>query len=249
MAIKPYTRKPLTRQVLHTLVRNIADRGLTVDDRLPTERELAAELQVSRNTVREAMGSLEAIGAVTRCSKRGAVIKPIDLSALAEISQVFLLRSAADFDELLAARRAFEIGLLPLVASHATPDDFQQMEAANAQIESEAAAGWLPLEGDLAFHKAVLNASHNRFLIQFGRLLEEFFRAVRSRGRAEPQPKAYGRTLKEHRRIIEALRAGDVRLAQRIMQRHLQLEIGAGAGADKRRSTAVRGRKRNSAQP
>jgi GntR family transcriptional repressor for pyruvate dehydrogenase complex len=219
MTAKPLARQPLTRQVLQSLIQNIADRGLGADDRLPTERELAAELQVSRNTVREALGSLEAIGAVDRSPKRGAVLKPVDLSALAGISQSLLIRSAADFEELLAARQAFEIGLLPLVALHATPDDFLQMEAANLTIETEVAAGWIPLEGDLAFHKAVLHASHNRFLIQFGKLLDEFFRGFRSRTASDPS--VFSRTLMEHRQIAQALRDGDASLAQRIMERHL----------------------------
>lgn len=227
MASPSLTRQPLARQVLQSLLQNIAARGLAANDRLPTERELAAELQVSRNTVREALGSLEAIGAVTRSPKRGAVLQPVDLSALAGISQVFLLRSAADFEELLVARRAFEIGLLPLVAAHATPDDFRQMEAANAMIQAEVAAGWLPLDGDLAFHKAILNASHNRFLIQFGRLLEEFFRAARSR--TAPNESVYRRTLREHQQIARALAAGNVREAQRLMEGHLNPQPGRAA--------------------
>jgi len=227
MPAKIPTRQPLTRQVLQILVQKIVARGLVPNDRLPTEHELAAELQVSRNTVREALGSLEAIGAITRSPKRGAVLQPVDLSALAGISQVFLLRSAADFEELLVARRTFEIGLLPLVAEHATPDDFQQMEAANAMIEAEVAAGWLPLDGDLAFHKAILNASHNRFLIQFGRLLEAFFRAARSR--TVPNENVYRRTLKEHQQIVQALAAGNVHEAQRLMEKHLNPRQGRAA--------------------
>jgi DNA-binding FadR family transcriptional regulator len=156
-------------------------------------------------------------------------LKPVDLSALAGISQVFLLQSAADFEELLVARRAFEIGLLPLVAGHATPDDFQQMEAANAMIEAEVAAGWLPLEGDLAFHKAILNASHNRFLIQFGRLLDEYFLA--SRSRAAPNKSVYRRTLKEHRQLVQALVAGNAREAQRLMEMHLNPQQRQGRAA------------------
>lgn len=242
MNARTLARQPLTRQVLQRLIQNIADRGLVAEDRLPTERELAAELQVSRNTVREALGSLEAIGAVTRSPKRGAVLKPVDLSALAGISQVFLLRSVADFEELLAARRAFEIGLLPLVASHATPHDFQQMEAAHALLESEVAAGWLPLEGDLAFHKAILNASHNRFLIQFGRLLEEFFRG--SQSRTAPRPDVYQRTLKEHRKIAQALQEGDARRAQQLMEKHLNPGVKVAAKATPKRSLPAKNRNR-----
>jgi GntR family transcriptional regulator, transcriptional repressor for pyruvate dehydrogenase complex len=219
MAANSVKRQPLSRQVLQSLVQNIAARGLTAEDRLPTERELAIELQVSRNTIREALGSLEAIGAVTRSPKRGAFLKQVDLSALAGISQAFLIQSATDYEELLVARRAFEIGLLPLVVSHATQDDYQQMEAANLMMESEVAAGWLPIEGDLAYHKAILNASHNRFLIQFGKLLEEFFR--RDRNRVASNNSTHQRTLKEHRQIMQALVAGNARKAQRVMEKHL----------------------------
>jgi GntR family transcriptional regulator, transcriptional repressor for pyruvate dehydrogenase complex len=219
MPAKRPPRQYLTRQVLQILTQRIVARGLGPNDRLPTEHELAAELDVSRNTVREALGSLEAIGAISRRPKRGAVLQPVDLSALAGISQVFLLRSAADFAELLVARRAFEIGLLPLVAEHATPHDFQQMEAANALIVAEVDAGWLPLDGDLAFHKAILNASHNRFLIQFGRLLEAFFCAARTR--TSPDERVAQRTLREHRQIVQALTAGNVSTAQRVMEKHL----------------------------
>jgi len=244
MPVKTFVRQPLTRQVLRSLLQNIAARGLRPNDRLPTERDLAAELQVSRNTVREALGSLEAIGALARSPKRGAVLKPVDFSALADISQVFLLRSAADFEELLVARRAFEIGLLPLVAQHGTPDDFQQMEAGNALYESEVAAGWLPVEGDLAFHKAILHASHNRFLIQFGRLLEEFFRAVRSR--LVPNKVAYRRTVKEHRQIIQLLSSGKVREAQRLMGRHLNPKAACQktTAPSRKRAAAGTGRRR-----
>lgn len=232
---QPVVRQPLPRQVLESLMQEIAARRLGPEDRLPTERELAAELGVSRNTVREALGSLEAIGAVSRSPKRGAVLKPVDFSALAQISQAFLLRSADDFAELLEARRAFEIGLLPLAASQATAEDIEQMEAANRAIESEVAAGGLPVEGDLAFHLAVLNASHNRFLIQFGKLLEEFFRAARPR--VVPDEARNRRTLLEHRQIVRALAAGDGRRAQRLMQQHLDPgppPVGAATATKKR---------------
>ncbi len=235
---QPVVRQPLPRQVLQSLVSSIAARQLGPDDRLPTERELAAELGVSRNTVREALGSLEAIGAVTRSPKRGAVLKPVDFSALAQISQVFLLRSASDFAELLDARRAFEIGLLPLVVAHATDEDFAQMEAANRVIESEVAAGWLPVEGDLAFHLAVLNASHNRFLIQFGKLLEAFFRAAEPR--IVPNEALYRRTLKEHRQLIRALSSRNARRAQRLMEQHLNPPPEPSRAADKRKSSQVK---------
>jgi len=231
-------RQPLTRQVLQSLVDSIAARKLQPEDRLPTERDLAEELRVSRNTVREALGSLEAIGAVARSPKRGAVLKPIDLSALAGISQAFLLQSADDFQELLVARGALEAAVLPLVAQRASDADFQALEAANAQVAADAQAGRVPLEADLGFHKALLQASHNRFLIQFGRLLEEFFRACRSRTALDPAGQR--RTLREHRQIIAALRSGNAGRAQRVLSRHLLPFVEAPLAAALPRAGGVR---------
>lgn len=216
---EPIARRPLAQQVLRNLGRRIADHNLAAGDRLPTERELAAELRVSRSTVREALRSLEAIGAVSRSPKRGAVLKPVDFGLLAEISQALLLRSTDDLQELLVARRLLEVGLLPLVARRATAADYAALETANRQIEAEVAAGWLPVDGDLAFHAALLRASHNRFLIQFGTLLEEFFRAVRPR--IVTTDAANRRTVAEHREIVRALKAGDVARAARVIEKHL----------------------------
>jgi GntR family transcriptional regulator, transcriptional repressor for pyruvate dehydrogenase complex len=216
---EPVSRQPLAQQVLRSLGRRIAADNLSAGDRLPTERELAAELRVSRNTVREALRSLEAIGALARRPKRGSVLQAVDFSLVAEISQALMMRSPADLHELLVARRLLEVGLLPIVAECAVAADYAAMECANRQIESEVAAGGLPVEGDLAFHSALLRASHNRFLIQFGTLLEGFFRAVRPRVVANDT--ANRRTLEEHRAIVRALQAKDIRRARRIMEEHL----------------------------
>lgn len=244
---KPVPRQPLTQQVLRSLVRQIAAHNLGVGDRLPTERDLAAELGVSRSTVREALRSLEAIGAVTRRPKRGAVLAPVDFGLVAEISQALMLRSTADLRELLGARCLLELGLLPLVVQQAGAADYEAMEAANRQGEAELAAGWLPVEGDLAFHRALLQASHNRFVIQFGALLDEFFRSIQPRLKSNPA--ASQRTLAEHRKIISALKAGNARKAQRLMEKHLQQYwrmAGLRATDAGRRGAASRGLKRAS---
>ena len=106
-------------------------------------RAVAKGLGVSRNTVREALRSLEAIGALTRRPNRGSVLQPVDFALVAEISQALMMRSTADLHELLVARRLLEVGLLPIAAERAVAADYAAMESANRRIESEAAAGWL----------------------------------------------------------------------------------------------------------
>jgi GntR family transcriptional repressor for pyruvate dehydrogenase complex len=217
--LKPVEYQPLSRQVLRSLLENISSRGLGPEDKLPTERELASDLGVGRNTVREALKSLEMIGALERRPKRGSVIQAVDLSLLGEVTQALWLRTDEDAIEMYEARRTIELGVLRLAAANATEEDFQRMEEANAQMEDDHAQGFAPTESDAAFHQALLSASHNRFLIQFGRLLEEFFREARRLSRHDEA--VARRTLTEHRQIVAALRRGHVAQAERIMTEHL----------------------------
>ena len=217
--LKPVEYQPLSRQVLRSLLENISTRGLGPEDKLPTERELAHDLGVGRNTVREALKSLEMIGALERRPKRGSVIQAVDLSLLGEVTQALWLRTDEDVFEMYEARRTIELGVLRLAVANATEEDYQRMEEANEQMERDHEQGFAPTESDAAFHQALLGASHNRFLIQFGRLLEEFFRDVRQRYQHDDA--VAKRTLDEHRQIVIALRRGHVAQAERLMESHL----------------------------
>ena len=212
-------RKALSREVLGSIRRYIVSRKLQPGDRLPTERDLAADLGVSRNTVREALTTLEALGALDRHPGRGAVLQPIDLSLLAEISQFLMVRSAADINDLFVARRVLEISLLPLVAENANEEQFQRMEMANRLMEAEIEADGIAVDGDVAFHRALLAAANNKFLAQFGDLIQEFFRDRRTRLLVDAN--VARNAVEEHRQMIHHLRARDVAAAQAVMERHL----------------------------
>lgn len=217
-ALAAVKRQPLSRQVLRTLRDYIEEHNLQAGDRLPTERDLAAELQVSRNTVREALGVLEAIGVIKRLPKLGAVLQPANLELLGEVTQ-FLMRSRGDLEQLFEARRTLEISLMPLVVAHAGEDDFVQLEASIAQMETDIERGGLGTEGDVEFHRVLLQAAGNALLLQFGALIQEFFRAPRTRLLLDPETAK--NSIADHHKIVEALRAGDANAAQQAMEQHL----------------------------
>ncbi len=217
-ALATVKRQPLSRQVLRTLRDYIEQHDLQPGDRLPTERDLAADLGVSRNTVREALGVLEAIGVVKRLPKLGAVLQPANLELLGEVTQ-FLMRSRGDLEQLFEARRTLEISLMPLVVAHASEDDFGQLEASIAQMKTDIERGGLGTEGDVEFHRVLLQAAGNALLLQFGALIQEFFRAMRTRMLLDP--KTAKNSIADHHKIIAALRAGDVGAAQHAMEQHL----------------------------
>ncbi len=212
-------KKPLSREVLGSLRRYIVSRKLQPGDKLPTERELAADLGVSRTTVREALTTLETLGALDRHPGRGAVLQPIDFGLLAEISQFLMVRSAADIDELFIARRVLELSVLPIVAACAGEEQFRRMEMANQLMEAEIEADGIAVDGDIAFHRALLAAANNKFLAQFGDLIQEFFRDRRTRLLVDTE--AARQAVGEHREIVRLLRDKKVTEAEALMTAHI----------------------------
>ena len=217
-AISTIKRQPLSQQVLRSLRQYIEEHDLQPGDKLPTERDLAADLGVSRNTVRESLGVLEAIGIVKRLPKVGAVLQDADLDLLGEVTQ-FLMRSRGDLEQLFEARRTLEISLMPLIVANADDEDFAALEASIVQMERDIERGGLGTEGDVEFHRVLLQAANNALLLQFGALIQEFFRAPRTRMLLDPATAQ--NSIADHRRIIEALRDRDVVAAQKAMETHL----------------------------
>ncbi len=216
--IAPLKRQPLSRQVLRSLREYIELHNLQAGDRLPTERDLAAALGVSRNTVREALGVLEAIGVIKRLPKLGAVLQAANLELLGEVTQ-FLMRSRGDLEQIYEARHTLEISLMPLVVANATEADFGALEASIEQMKRDIERGGLGTDGDLEFHHVLLRAAGNSLLMQFGALIQEFFRAPRTRMLLDPEKAT--NSINDHCAIITALRAGDVEEAQSLMKKHL----------------------------
>jgi DNA-binding FadR family transcriptional regulator len=181
--------------------------------RLPTERELARSLGVTRAAVRQALSYLEADGRVSREVGRGTFLR---LSAVDHADDV----GPAD---VMAARELFEPQVIPLVVTHATPRDFVELdrclrggEAAGSAEEFE---HW-----DDAFHHTIVVAAHNRLLlrmyasIEAGRHGPVWGNLKRSHDSRERR----ALYIADHLRIVEALRTREVDAALEATRVHLE---------------------------
>ena len=220
------TRQAIPGQVLKQLRQYIIDHDLKPGDRLPTERQLAEDLKVSRNSVREALTSLESVGAVSRRPKIGCVLQPIDMAMLAEVTQFQMLRDSKDLTELFIARQLLEESILPLAVANATEQDLQTLTANTEAMATAIEQGQMVYDLDEAFHRALFTAAHNKFLFQFGSLIQVFFRESRRQLRASAdQPNS---TVVEHRAIVAAISRRDANAAQKQMRHHLSNYVRAG---------------------
>jgi GntR family transcriptional repressor for pyruvate dehydrogenase complex len=206
--------------IASALVERVLSGHLSAGDRLPSERLLAVEFGASRPMVREALRTLCERGLIEVEPGRGAFVRsdtgprrfqPLDLE---------YRRRGTTARQLSEARLMLETGAAALATEHANAGDLADLEGALERLEASAT----PLDrvrNDLAFHTALVAASHNP-------VIETMFASiqvltvelmVRSAGDAEVvrQSGPY------HRTAFEAIRDGNATAARAAIHAHLSI--------------------------
>ncbi|HEX8527848.1 FadR/GntR family transcriptional regulator [Allosphingosinicella sp.] len=176
----------------------------------PTEAELAKEHSVSRSVTREAVKMLTAKGLLTARPRKGTSVQPPSSWNLFDpdvlrwlMERKFSLNLLRQFSEL---RVAIEPMAAALAAAAADSDEIEAIAAGYRRMEAAEAGGDDPLEADIAFHVAILNASANPFYIQFRDVV-----ATALRTSIQFTNRFKGRTadLASHRAVLSAIEVRD----------------------------------------
>lgn len=215
--LRPVSRQRLYEQVVEQLRAYVTDEGLHTGDRLPPERELAARLGVSRVSIKQAIVVLEVQGLVDVRHGGGTYLRHDSL--LVEPVETLVDRKRR-LPDVLEAREALETKLAELAAGRRTSDDLVEIDAALADMRSQIDAGEFGIDGDRRFHAAVTGAARSSLLAQFMRSIAE--QIAESRQESLRQSGRPLRSLGQHQRIADAIRAGDGRAAAGAMRRHVR---------------------------
>lgn len=211
-------RRRLYEQLAQRLIDYVEVTGLAVGDRLPSERDLAQALQVSRASVRQATVALEVRGTLEVRHGDGIFLRslPRDSGHLTE-----LMMRRHRLPAIIEAREALETQLAALAAARRTERDIAAMDGALASMAADIEAGGLGEQGDKLFHESVTAAARSPLLADFMRVLAAAISETRHSSLGEPgRPQ---RSLNAHRRIADAIRRGDVAAARQAMRRHLKM--------------------------
>ncbi|PSL17270.1 FadR/GntR family transcriptional regulator [Shimia abyssi] len=170
MKIDPTSKSDLSAQIAKSIRDAIISGDMIVDERLPSESELADQFDVSRPTVREALKRLAAQNLIRtqRGATGGAFVRRLSYDeARAQhvtTSTLLLSMNAVDFQTACEARYALERACAPLSAQRRTPDHLATMRA---EIHRQSQPG-LSDEGfcdsDVAFHRALVDGAGNPVL-------------------------------------------------------------------------------------
>ncbi len=219
MPLQAVEPQRLYRQIAEQLRLLISDGEFAVGARLPAERDLAKQLGVSRPSVREALIAMEVEGWVE--VRTGSGVYVLDRSSQAKTPQ--LAPTEWGPLELIRARRVVEGEIAAMAALQAKRKDIDGMRQAIDAMKIDAAQGVLPLEGDRAFHTAIVEACGNVVLIE---TVQTFWDS--RRGPLFTRLGGYFETIKswqsaiaEHEAIFAAICAHDGAAARQAMHAHM----------------------------
>ena len=219
MPLQTVTPQRLYRQIAEQLRALIGSGEYQTGARLPAERDIAKELGVSRPSVREALIALEVEGWVE--IRTGSGIYVLDRPAPGH--KVPAPTTEWGPLELIRARRVVEGEIASMVATQAKRRDFAAMDLAIQSMQKDADRGVVPLEGDRAFHSAIVHACGNTVLME---TVQSFWDSRRSPlfvrlGDYFETPKSWQSAIAEHHAILEAMRARDATAARSAMHTHM----------------------------
>lgn len=215
---EPVSHEPrLYRVVADRIQALIRDEHIQPGERLPSERDLAIKLSVSRASLREALLALELGGMIEVRGGSGVYVSAAAPSAAA------LQEAGPGPFEVLSARRLIEAEVAAIAARMATDSAVDAILRAVVEMERQHADKSSNEQADRNFHLAIARATGNSALVgvmgylwdQRGHLwhkLKEHFQTEELRLE----------TLADHRRIVEAIAARDPAAAKRAMRAHLE---------------------------
>ncbi len=219
MPFVPLSKTRLFEGVVEQIQEEIRKGVLKPGDKLPSERELAEMLNVSRNSLREALRTLEIMNYVEIKPGEGVYIKKIRMDdLLAPVTSAISMDKGMIMD-LLDVRDVIEAEMAQRAAIFATPEDIarigKSLEAAKAAIES----GESGLEEDSDFHMAIAQATHNTAFVMLMNIIKDSLTLSREATlQIKGQPL---RTLKDHEKVFEAIQKKDPEMARELMQEHI----------------------------
>jgi len=212
---------PLTEAAIRKLREMIISGKYPSGAKLPPEPQLAVELSLSRNTVREAVRALSTARVLDVRRGDGTYVTSLRPELLLEgIAFAVDLMQAELSLELLQVRRILEPAATALAAANIDEDALRGLEKTLLLMEESASNHAELVHHDADFHAQVAAASGNDTLASMLNGISS--RTLRARvWRGIIEEGATARTISEHARILEALRSGDADLAQATALTHV----------------------------
>jgi GntR family transcriptional repressor for pyruvate dehydrogenase complex len=220
LSFQPIKIKRIYEEIMEQLKDMISRGELRHGQKLPSERELAESLGVSRASVREALTALEAIGILDIRPGEGTFVRETSVSATFAPLAMVLEMEQNSMSQLMEVRRVLETEIAALAVQRATEEDLINIETnlnhmKTARTISEA------VEADLMFHFAIAEATHNSILLRIMNTVADLMHNTFRIQREELFAAKGQEIISEHEAIYQAIQDRSLETAKLKMLQHI----------------------------
>ena len=215
----PIRKSGVAEEISARLLKMIKDKQLLPGEKLPAERELAAMLQVSRPSLREALRALAIMNIIEIRQGDGTYVTSLEPDLLVQHLDFVVTLDDATILQLFEARKIVEVGVAALAARHTTSEQASRLERILEKSQDSLNDPQAFLEVDLELHECITDTAGNPFIKRFLTSLSRL--GLASRSRTVEIPGVRELTVQDHRAIVAAINAGDEDAAADAMLTHL----------------------------
>ncbi|MEX3786632.1 FadR/GntR family transcriptional regulator [Paraburkholderia sp. BR14374] len=223
--IPSFARKRISDVVSDQIKQLISEGSLMPGDRLPAERDLAAQLGVSRPSLREALIRLEADGYIETSGRGGFTVVDVTAPIISKPLAELLLQNPGTSADILELRQGLEAISTVYAAQRATATDLRKIRAAFEALKAASLSRDRAnlAELDAAFHLAIADSTHNVALAHVMHGIHTLIReGMRQYHRLIDYDDAMEKQLmSQHQAIYDAVVARDAPKARKAAERHL----------------------------
>jgi GntR family transcriptional regulator, transcriptional repressor for pyruvate dehydrogenase complex len=213
-------RNAVAGEAIDTIKQMIVRGDLTAGQRLPSERDLAVQLGVSRPSLREAIRALIALNILESRHGEGTFVSTLEPELLAEPIDFVLQVNDGAIISLFEARRVLEAGVAALAAERASDLELSELEdfvkAGRVKVNDPEAF----IVHDVEFHARLRKAARSPVLASL--LSSVSALSVASRRLTAQDPATRARALADHEAMVKVLKARDAEAARDKMVEHLE---------------------------
>ncbi len=211
------------RKVLDYIKTQIREGKLTIGGRLPAERELSNQLGVSRNSVREAIRTLDIMGVIVSQQGAGNYLSGNFENNLVETMSMMFFLNQIDYRQISQLRRALEMQALMLAIDYITKPEIERLKSILAQLEHETEEINVVLDKQL--HYNIAQASRNTLFVNILQALSDLIDQFISDLRKDILSTQKSRTIlnEAHNDMVKSLVLRDKNLAYEAISKHFDI--------------------------
>jgi GntR family transcriptional repressor for pyruvate dehydrogenase complex len=221
--IRPVSKLSISDEIVDQIMTLIARGDLMPGQRLPSERELCVRFGAGRSSLREALRCLSIVGVLNARVGDGTSVAADGGKFLGKIFEWRVISERHDIENLMEVRIGLESMAAASAARCRTVEDMRAIDALLLKMNAAREENKRFAALDVEFHLALARASGNPLLLDMISMIRG--QLVRGLSLVLSTPNALPLSLKEHRRIVEAIRVHDADKASDEMSNHLKSSL------------------------